>query len=282
MYFYDLGEGKIEISSIQATAYWWVNKLIYRTRDIAMRLNSLHLSKDEIKFYNIFKSYTDKEWRNLYLNLTDYITEDVNNYKPQGYYDLDYFCQDTDKGKHDRLNAELAKITNTKGFPDIRIADNFSKDEVVYTNMFGASVWYKSCGVTPLETEVYPRYILTGNEEELEFYNQFLATLIILDEKAHKFDSPDWFATEFCRAYKKENGVENIEKVSMMFDKSFSIANERRLIIGGRWSDDYMCNILDMDKLGLEKYMDKAKHYASKVLEGTEFEGLIEEENELK
>ena len=54
--------------------------------------------------------------------------------------------------------------------------------------IFGACVWYKSCGTTNLSTKYDPCYILTGDLEELDFYNLLLTTLIVLKELDKDFN----------------------------------------------------------------------------------------------
>ena len=106
---------KIELSPIEVTAYWWTNSIKEKVRDII-----IHNSRDdcENKFASIFYGYTEVDWRNLYLALVKDIAHDVECLDTtQGVY----FSQDTCIGGHDRLNEELAQITN-KFIPDIRLA----------------------------------------------------------------------------------------------------------------------------------------------------------------
>ena len=175
---------EIELSSIEATAYWWINVIRSKVRELILSGTS---DKKEIEFVKKFYNYTEIDWRNLYLELVKYITEDVNNYVPIGnIMGIDTFSQDTDKKGHDRINAELSKIMNCY-IPDIRLASSSTKDLVIYTNMFGACVWYKSGGVINLSTKYDPTYILTGDEQELNFYNLIVSTIAALKEKDKNF-----------------------------------------------------------------------------------------------
>lgn len=151
---------KVELSSIQATAYWWINQIRNKVKEIGLEKLS---DKSEVKFAQTFYNFTEVEWRKLYLELVEYIAKDVENYIPQGYtFDIDAFSQDTDKGGHDRIDCEISKIIK-QSVPDIRIASRSSKDSVIYTNMFGVSIWYKSCGISKLPTKYEPSYLLTGD-----------------------------------------------------------------------------------------------------------------------
>ncbi len=248
-----LEEEKIELSGIEQAAYWWTNRLMYMTRDFALISERKvgHITSDEVKFLSIFYNYTDKEWRDLYLKLTKLITEDVNNFVPASYgIGAENFSQDTTKGKHERLNAELAKITKVQGFPDIRLADSGYKDEVIYTNLFGSSVWYKSCGIRPLENSYEPTYILSGNEKELNLYNNLIAALALLD--THDYHDMDLFRQSFCEAYKKQYApTEDIVKIKNLFNKCYHTANERGLVLGRFWDKGFFPELLKYDRKGL-------------------------------
>lgn len=250
-----LQEEKIELSGIEQAAYWWTNRLMYMTRYFALRYERKvgHISPDEVKFLSIFYNYTDKEWRDLYLKLIECIADDVNNHLPDPHFVGDEnFSQDTTKGRHQRLNAELAKITGVQGFPDIRLADSSHKDEVIYTNMFGSSVWYKSCGTRQLETSYDPTYILSGNFEELNLYNDLIATLAYLD--SHNSHDMELFRKTFCKAYKRQNfPTEDITKIKDLFNKCYHIANERGIVLGGFWNKTFFPTLLKYDWKGLSK-----------------------------
>jgi len=82
--YLSIGSGKImeknkrvELSSIETAAYWWVKVIKERVRELLIRGIQ---NKQEEKFVEVFYNYTEIEWRNLYLELVNYITEDVNNY----------------------------------------------------------------------------------------------------------------------------------------------------------------------------------------------------------
>lgn len=255
---------KIELSSIEATAYWWIKNIRNKVRELVIQDT---YDKDEIKFVEIFYHYTEVEWRNLYLGLVNYITEDVNGYVPIENCGTNAFNQNTDKNGHDKINTELSKIINCS-IPDIRLASNSAKDSVIYTNMFGAQVWYKSGGVTKLPTKYEPCYILTGDEKELHFDNLLISTIAVLNELDRNFHSLTLIRQRFCKEYKKVNKPEeSIKQIREMFNYSFDKACDKGIILGRSWQDTYFTNFRDIDLVGLDKYMVLAEHYATIILQ---------------
>ena len=256
---------EIELSSVQATAYWWINVIRDKVRELVICGTS---DKKEIKFVEKFYNFTEIDWRNLYLELVNYITEDVNNYVPLGnIIDTDAFNQDTDKKGHNRINEELSKIMHCS-IPDIRLASSSAKDSVIYTNLFGASVWYKSCGVTDLSTKYTPTYILTGDEKELDFYNLVISTIAIIEQRDRSFNSVPLLRNSFCKEYKKVNKLEDdLEEIVDRFNQAFDKASDKDIILGRFWKETYFAHFRDIDYVGLEQYMGTAEHYATVILE---------------
>ena len=260
---------RIELSSIQATAYWWINIIRHKVREIVLKPST---NKKEIAFAKIFYYYTETEWRILYLGLIGCIADDVNNYVLQG-NDIDAFHQDTNVGGHDKINSELSKLVN-KEVPDIRLADYSSKDYVIYTFKTGALLWYKSAGVYELAYDYEPSYILTGDEDELEFYNLFISIVLALHHANPDFRSVSKLREKFCTEYKKLNNLEEpLEELYIRFNKAFAKACDREIIMGRPYIENYFCSFKDIDYIGLEKYSDIAKHYATIILKEKEANG---------
>ena len=65
--FVDFRE-KIILNAIEDRVYWWINIFKLRTRELLLYPSK---DKNEIKFVNIFSQFTDIEWRNIYLALTN-------------------------------------------------------------------------------------------------------------------------------------------------------------------------------------------------------------------
>lgn len=257
-------KAKIELSPIEATAYWWINTIRYRVREIAI---SGAIDKDEAKFADIFYSYTEIDWRKVYLELIKYVALDVDSYVSENTSDT--FSQDTEIGGHEKINEEIAKIIGQE-IPDIRLAGNGVKDSVIYTTTEMASVWYKSCGVNKLATKYEVSYVLTGDKDSLDFYNLLISTIAVLDNEDSNFDSISILRERFCREYVKLNENEkSLDKVIELFNSSFDKASSKKIILGRSFQENYFASFRDIDYIGLESYSDLASHYANVVLQKT-------------
>ena len=254
-----------ELSPIQATSYWWINSIREKVREIVIKGP---IDKNEEKFATIFYCYTELDWRNMYLQLTKYISEDVDNYVTKGIsYRVDAFNQDTAKDGHDRINDEISKIINQR-IPNICLSGRGIKDSVIYTTQTFASVWYKSCGVNKLPTKYESSYVLTGNDDELNFYNLLISTIAILDKEDRNFRSISLLRERFCKEYiKLSDSKERIENVIEKFNKTFNKANDKGLILGRSNKETYFTSFRDIDFVGLDSYMGLAQHYANVVLQ---------------
>lgn len=252
---------EIELSPIEATAYWWVNSIKNKVRDIV--INGAR-TENEITFVDIFYKFYEVDWRILYIELIKYITLDVENYVPKNR--LDSFSQNTEINGHNKLNNEISKIVG-KQIPNICLASNDVKDSVVYTTTSYASVWYKSCGVNKLPTRYAPTYILTGDKNSLDFYNLLISTIAIIDKEDKNFQSVSTLRERFCNEYMKLNKTKkNINEVIEMFNYSFDNACKKGIILGRSFKEIYFTSFQEIDYVTLDSYTDLAKHYASIVL----------------
>lgn len=255
---------KIELSPVEATAYWWINSIKYRVREIAISGTN---DKRETEFLEIFYKFTEIDWRKVYLELVKYISEDVASYIPKSHYDS--FSQDTDINGHTRINVEISKIINQQ-IPDIRLASNNTKDSVIYTTTSFANVWYKSCGVHKLPTKYEPSYILTGDNKSLDFYNLLVSTIAILDKRDNDFESVSILRERFCSEYiKLSDSEENLDNIIEMFNISFNKANDNGVILGHSFQETYFSSFRAIDYIGLNSYIDLANHYANIILQET-------------
>lgn len=254
----------VELSSAENTAYWWTRVIRGKVREIV--ISGAH-NKSESEFANIFINFSEKNYRKLYLELSNLINEDISNFvSDSNTCGPDLFSQDTKEGQHNRLIEEISQIVKKK-VPDICLSGNGSKDSVIYTSMSSASVWYKSCGLSKLPTKYEANYILTGDEKELKFYNTLLSTILILKEQDSSFDSTQQLKQNFCVEYAKNNDLDKLEPVINMFDKLFNIASDRNIIFGRSFQKTYSSTFRETDYAGLEEYMDIANHYANTILE---------------
>ena len=134
--------------------------------------------------------------------------------------------------------------------------------------MFGARVWYKSCNVTDLSTKYTPTYILTGDEQELDFYNLVISTIAVLEEQDRSFHSVSQLRNGFCKEYKKVNDLqEDLKVLADRFNQAFERASDKGIILGSYWKETYFSYFCDIDYVGLEQYMEMAEHYASVILQ---------------
>ena len=252
---------KIELSPVEVTAYWWTNSIKGKVREIVV-----YNSRDynENLFVNIFYGYTEVDWRNLYLALVKDIAHDVECLDTtQGAY----FSQDTCIGGHDRLNEELAQITN-KCIPDIRLAGFDVKDSVIYTTSSRASVLYKSCGDRVLPTMYDESYILTGNQKKLDFYNTLISTIAIIEQKDKYFNSVPVLRERFCQEYiRLSDEDENEEDITGLFNVCFDKASDKKTIVGRHFDKKYFPSFRNIDFVGLNSYLPLANHYAGVILE---------------
>ena len=252
---------KIELSPVEVTAYWWTNSIKGKVREIVV-----YNSRDynENLFVNIFYGYTEVDWRNLYLALVKDIAHDVECLDTtQGVY----FSQDTCIGGHDRLNEELAQITN-KFIPDIRLAGFDVKDSVIYTTSSRASVLYKSCGDRVLPTMYDESYILTGNQKKLDFYNTLISTIAIIEQKDKYFNSVPILRERFCQEYiRLSDEDENEEDITGLFNVCFDKASDKKTIVGRHFDRKYFPSFRNIDFVGLNSYLPLANHYAGVILE---------------
>ena len=75
-------EEKLELKPAENTAYWWTNRLKYIARNIAKnyeREKMYPMSPNQKRFIKIFYGFSEKDWRNLYLNLDDNILQNIKN-----------------------------------------------------------------------------------------------------------------------------------------------------------------------------------------------------------
>ncbi len=140
-------KGRLRLTPVQASAYWCVNMMRNKVKEINTCGNA---SNNEICFLDLFYSYTDKDWRNIYLELVDHFTEIAEN---ESYM----FYLDTELGGHDVLNAVVSKIIKAE-VPDISLSSYSAKDSVIDIKKDKAVVWYKSCGDMPLSLEYEADY----------------------------------------------------------------------------------------------------------------------------
>ena len=112
-----------------------------------------------------------------------------------------------------------------------------------------------------------PTYILTGDEQKLNFYNLLILTIMIIHKANVMFDSLDLLGEGFCETYIKLNKLkENQEEVKEKFNQAIEEACDVGLISVKSYSKKYFCWFREFDFVGLEQYLEEAKYYAEVIL----------------
>lgn len=252
-----LQDYEIELSPIETTIYWWINTLLSKVREIVIYRPHDNYEK---QFLEIFYSYMETDWRNLYLNLVNSLTKALANYIPDSCQNT--FKLNTAKNGHNWLNGEIAKIIK-KEIPDIRLASREGKDTTSYTEPNYAGICYHSCGIMPLSKKQAPTYILTGDQKGLDFYHLMVSTIAILHEKSNQFRSVSRLRERFCTEYIHSANPKITKEQSLtLFNYAFNRASQRGLILGDASKEIYFPNLYEIDLIGLDDYYDSASHYA--------------------
>ncbi len=112
---------------------------------------------------------------------------------------------------------------------------------------------------------------ITGDKEELDFYNLVVATIVMLISLDSGFRNIQEFRKRFCTEYKKVNDLnEKIEDVVERFNRAYGKANERGLVTGSVYSKYFFPSISSMDVASVEDYLDMGHHYADVILQREE------------
>lgn len=246
---------QIQLNPMEATAYWWINTIKNKLRDIAVDRSNYTVR--ECDFLNKFYHFTDVEWRDLYIRLTSLITDRVmlqnNDYK-----------QNTAPSFHDDINSILETMIQDT-VPDIRLASRDIVDSIIYTNIYGANQIFYSCEINPLSTCHEANYILTGDNNDLKFHNLVMAVITVLNQK-NKKNSVKHLRTVFCNIYEEMYGLVDKGELEERFNLVMSQISEKGLIIGTPFQEEFSCQFEDIDLVGLDKYTDRV--IKSKIITG--------------
>lgn len=252
----------IELNSYQVTAYFWINQIRSKVKEIFYYGYS---DEKEENFFSIFSEFDEKKWRKLFLSLTEYVEKDVLSYVlKENYEGVNAFSQDTCLSGHKRLNKELSLILN-KRIPDVRLASNDLKDSIVYTKSDSVIVWYKSCGTRVLDSKYNPTYVITGDEEKLKLYNTLLFTINSLKYISNDFHSLYILRKVFCSSYANDNNLE-IDYVLDIFNETINLLDDNGLINGRSFGSNYFVSYSSLDLVGLDDYVETSEKYADLVI----------------
>ena len=267
----DFENEMIELTPYEQASFWWVTRLRCKVKEILEDGYSYgSTSRVTEEFYDIFGFYTEDDWRNIYLKLAPMIEEDVKRL-PKG---TNWFTQDEALKGHNKLNKELSSIVGRK-VPDIRLSNNTSKDSILYVSQYRTCYWYKSYQRERSIDRKYPKkynYVLTGNKDELDFYNVIKATLLLLLDDFTYSCTVDKVCNAFCKAYMEYYNI--IELDSGTHNKEFEeyLRNEFMYVLWWEYKiiDRYKALFIvlskdDIDTNGLEEYQDAAEYVANYI-----------------
>ena len=114
---------KILLDPYQTVTYTWINTIKRRLNEISGPFYKP--TKEESEFYEIFKDFTDLDWRYFYLRLTMQISRDIHINRQ--------LVQGTKKNKHNKLNEEIELLTG-KHVPNIGLNTQGFKDHSIYVD----------------------------------------------------------------------------------------------------------------------------------------------------
>ena len=155
---------KFDLNPFEITSYWWINKIRDKVKELYM---SDYFTRREELFLNIFKNFTDEDYRTMYLELKDLIFQDVIDY--HSFNNVGLYNQDTIVHNHDRLNNELSTIINVD-IPDINLHMRNMKNYKIYTGYDGAYQYNYLDKIEELDKTYDNDYIISGNKEILNLY----------------------------------------------------------------------------------------------------------------
>ena len=197
----------------------------------------------------------------MYLKLVERITEYTNTNEDNS------FEQDSMPGGHDIINSILKEVTK-KDIPDISLTLEIYKDFVTTTQEYYTEIMYKDCCWKELP-DYYRKefnYILTGNQQELDFYYLIVALIVKLHKLNKDFSSMEELKSKFCKEYMKLNNINDYIYMHNIFEKAISLANDNKIIIGSAWGSFFFTQYTKEDINGIKEYMPTANHYANIIL----------------
>lgn len=252
---------KVELTPIEATAYWWVRTIRAKVYEVE---DNGPLNKDERMFAKLFSFFSEVNWRCFYLQLIELIKEDITGFIPSEAHEM--FFQDTAYNGHNRIN-EIISIITEKKVPDIRLSGRSAKDIVVFTSFEKAIVLHKSSSDYQLDSKYDADYVLTGNEEELHFKNLILSTLIDIKNKSENFCSVSTLRDGFCKEYSILNSSgESLDEIKTHFNRVFDELDDKHIISGRSHFEKYYFFPKERYYIGLDDCWDLANHYGNIVL----------------
>ena len=178
------------LNSDEQTAYCWVRIIRSKVNDIIR--NPKYYGENSRRFSEIFREFTEENWRSLYLYLVS---------KIKGDYEINgTFSQSTAKKGHLFINDVLS-------IPDINLSERQKKPFSI--DMFSKNVYISNNTRKRLPSgyDDSHNYVLNGNEEELEFYNLVYNVISSIRIKDKRIKSLNQIRRIFCEKYCEVNNI---------------------------------------------------------------------------
>ena len=248
---------KIKLEACQSTAYWWIEKIRTKIKEI----NNNPCTPEELEFASLFDNYTEIDWRNLYKELLKLIKGDIDKRGNK------FLTQGTRKGQHNRINCELMTILE-KLIPDINITTSGSKDSTIYTNSKITAISQTNDKTIQLLRETYPWFIITGNDTDLFCYNFLAATLTLIHEDCNSNKDFNKLRQGIIKGYRDYLLCdEDIESITERTDLAIEYAKHNGIIeIQDTSPETYKTKFTDSDYCDLDLYMEFATEIARDIL----------------
>ncbi|MBQ9318381.1 MAG: hypothetical protein IJR82_01980 [Bacilli bacterium] len=244
-----------QLNPIEATAYWWINNIKYKVRELHYNNKNIQ----ELEFYNLFYRYTDLEWRKLYIFLVESLKKKVNDYISLN-DDNNSYQQGTEITCHDDINEILSSFLKNN-VPDICLALKGVGNSFIYTNNYGADRVFADNGISSLDDAYGSNYILSGDKEEFE-----VKTLIMLLLKSFNSNTSfEKLKQLFIDIYLGMHPEKDIFSVIDEFIKIFNQMCDDNMILSTSYEKVYKSKLSDFDLISLES--DDVTPLASKVKE---------------
>ena len=246
---------RVMLNSVEQTAYWWIKVIRVKINEISR--NPENFSKEEHEFYEIFSSFTEENWRDIYLKLKDYITRCCA---------MKVFSQNTSKKGHQKINDALSII------PDISLSPKNGKQYIL--DMHSRNI-YVSCKVKeriPFEYQTsYSsdyNYVITGDKNDLKLYNLVLSVLVSIRQGNTNFKSLGFLRKSFCEKFISDNKLScSMDEVIKDFDAIIKVLKEYSLIECETLNGNEKITKWPIVVNGLDSFNEVANEYGQYILD---------------
>lgn len=256
---------KFDLNPFEITSYWWINKIRDKVKELYM---SDYFTRREELFLNIFKNFTDEDYRTMYLELKDLIFQDVIDY--HSFNNVGLYNQDTIVHNHDRLNKELSTIINVD-IPDINLHMRNMKNYKIYTGYDGAYQYNYLDKIEELDKTYDNDYIISGNKEILNLYKSIIVAIKELSINNEDIIT-ELFIKLFSLEYLNYNNLDiDIEMMKEYCSYMINKINDLGMIKGRSYNEIIrVTEIINFYLNGIRGYKRIGKHYANYIQENKE------------